>query len=149
MDRAWPATVHALKAVGLSILIELVATLFAAATWALASSPEPMTVILALGAAFAYGLSDFIGGVASRRTSVWPVAFTACLGAALGTVVLALFVPGDPTGTDFAWGLLAGVGSGVGTAFLYRGFARGRMGGGPRLRRRGRTAASGSWGGDR
>jgi drug/metabolite transporter (DMT)-like permease len=87
-----------------------------------------MTVLLALGAAFAYGLSDFIGGVASRRTSVWPVAFTACLGAALGTVVLALFVPGEPTGTDFAWGLLAGVGSGTGTAFLYRGFARGRMG---------------------
>ena len=32
---AWPATVHALKAVGLSILIELVASLLAAATWAL------------------------------------------------------------------------------------------------------------------
>jgi drug/metabolite transporter (DMT)-like permease len=87
-----------------------------------------MTILLALGAAFAYGLSDFIGGVASRRTSVWPVALTACLGACLGTVVLAFFVPGDPTGSDFAWGLLAGVGSGVGTAFLYRGFARGRMG---------------------
>ena len=33
-DAAWPATVHALKAVGLSILIELVASLCAAATWA-------------------------------------------------------------------------------------------------------------------
>jgi drug/metabolite transporter (DMT)-like permease len=87
-----------------------------------------MSVILALGAAIAYGLSDFIGGVFSRRTSVWPVALTACVGAALGTIVLALFVPGEPTGADFAWGLLAGVGSGVGTAFLYRGFARGRMG---------------------
>jgi uncharacterized protein YqgC (DUF456 family) len=32
-DRAWPATKHALKAVGLSILIELVATLLAAAAW--------------------------------------------------------------------------------------------------------------------
>ncbi len=30
---AWPATKHALKAVGLSILIELAASLFAAATW--------------------------------------------------------------------------------------------------------------------
>ena len=30
---AWPATVHALKAVGLSILIELLATLCAAAAW--------------------------------------------------------------------------------------------------------------------
>jgi uncharacterized protein YqgC (DUF456 family) len=33
-EAAWPATVHALKAVGLSILIELVASLLAAATWA-------------------------------------------------------------------------------------------------------------------
>jgi uncharacterized protein YqgC (DUF456 family) len=31
---AWPATVHALKAVGLSIVIELLACLLAAATWA-------------------------------------------------------------------------------------------------------------------
>ncbi|MCW2848874.1 MAG: hypothetical protein JWR90_2848 [Marmoricola sp.] len=33
-DAAWPATVHALKAVGLSMLIELVASLLAAVTWA-------------------------------------------------------------------------------------------------------------------
>jgi uncharacterized protein YqgC (DUF456 family) len=33
-EAAWPATVHALKAAGLSILIELVASLLAAATWA-------------------------------------------------------------------------------------------------------------------
>jgi uncharacterized protein len=32
-NQAWPATVHALKAVGLSILIELAATLCAAAAW--------------------------------------------------------------------------------------------------------------------
>ena len=30
---AWPATVHALKAVGLSIMIELAAAMLAAATW--------------------------------------------------------------------------------------------------------------------
>jgi len=34
-DTAWPATVHALKAVGLSIVIELVASLLAAGTWAI------------------------------------------------------------------------------------------------------------------
>ena len=32
---AWPATVHALKAVGISIAIELTASLLAAITWAL------------------------------------------------------------------------------------------------------------------
>jgi drug/metabolite transporter (DMT)-like permease len=87
-----------------------------------------ITVLFSLGAALAYGLSDFLGGVVSRRTSVWPVAMLACAGAALGTLVLALTVPGSPNGADLAWGLLAGVGSGVGTAFLYRGFAKGRMG---------------------
>src|SRR3954468_17644840 len=86
------------------------------------------TVLLSLGAALAYGLSDFFGGVISRRTSVWPVALTACGGATIGTLVLALTVQGQPTTGDFAWGLLAGVGSGMGTAFLYRGFARGRIG---------------------
>ena len=32
-EAAWPATTHALKAVGLSIMIELAATMLAAATW--------------------------------------------------------------------------------------------------------------------
>ena len=87
-----------------------------------------IAVLFSLGAALAYGLSDFLGGVVSRRTSVWPVALLACAGAALGTLVLALVVDGEPTRADLAWGVLAGVGSGTGTAFLYRGFARGRMG---------------------
>jgi drug/metabolite transporter (DMT)-like permease len=87
-----------------------------------------MGVLLALGAAVAYGLSDFLGGVVSRRTSVWAVAFNACLGATLGTLVLAWLVPGEPTSAHFLWGALGGIGSGAGTAFLYRGFARGRMG---------------------
>jgi uncharacterized protein YqgC (DUF456 family) len=33
-QEAWPATMHALKAVGLSLLIEMTACLLAAATWA-------------------------------------------------------------------------------------------------------------------
>ncbi|MET3960276.1 drug/metabolite transporter (DMT)-like permease [Marmoricola sp. OAE513] len=87
-----------------------------------------MTVALALVAAVLYGLSDFIGGVASRRTSVWPIGFLACVGGTAGAVVIALFDPGDPTRPDVLWGLLAGLGSGTGTAFLYRGLASGRMG---------------------
>ena len=87
-----------------------------------------MGVGLALLAALAYGLSDFVGGLASRRTSAWPVAFLAGVGALAGAVALAVSVSGDPRGVDLAWGALAGVGSGVGGAFLYRGFAAGRMG---------------------
>jgi drug/metabolite transporter (DMT)-like permease len=87
-----------------------------------------MTVVLAVGAAILYGVSDFVGGLASRRLSVWPIGVLACTGALAGSIVIALARPGDPSGADFAWGALAGVGSGSGTAFLYRGLALGRMG---------------------
>jgi len=87
-----------------------------------------VTVVLALGAAFAYGLSDFIGGISARRTSPWPPAFLACTGALVGAVGLALVLPGEPTRSDLLWGALAGVGGGSGGAFLYRGLAAGKMG---------------------
>ncbi|WP_426244330.1 EamA family transporter [Nocardioides sp. LHG3406-4] len=87
-----------------------------------------MAVLLALVSALSYGVSDFVAGLASRRTSAWPVAFTACAGALLGAVALALGFPGDPAPGDLAWGALAGVGGGMGSAFLYRGLALGRMG---------------------
>jgi drug/metabolite transporter (DMT)-like permease len=87
-----------------------------------------MGVLLALGGALAYGLSDFLGGFAARRTSAWTVAFVGSL-AGLAFVALAhLVLGGDPTAADLAWGAAAGVGNGLGTAFLYRGFASGRMG---------------------
>lgn len=86
-----------------------------------------VAVALALYSAFAYGLSDFVGGLVSRHVSAWPVAVVGQLSAAACTVAVAAFVHGSPTTTDLLWALLAGVGSGVGTGFLYRGFAAGRM----------------------
>lgn len=86
-----------------------------------------MAILLALISALAYGLSDFVGGLVSRRVSAWPVAVVGQLSATACTVVVALSVAGSPTRADFAWALLAGVGSGMGTGFLYRGFASGRM----------------------
>lgn len=87
-----------------------------------------MGVVLALTAAVAYGLSDFVGGIAARRTSAWPVAFMGSVGALLVTALIALGLPGEPTTTDLGWGALAGIGSGLGGSFLYRGLAAGRMG---------------------
>lgn len=87
-----------------------------------------MGVVLALAAALGYGLSDFVGGLASRRTSPWPVAFVGAVASFAGAVALASALRGDPALPDLLWGALAGVGSGAGGAFLYRGFARGRMG---------------------
>lgn len=86
-----------------------------------------MAIVLALVAAVAYGLSDFVGGFVSRGTSAWSVAVVGQLAATASTLVLAGFAGGSPTAHDFLWSLLAGVSSGVGTGFLYRGFASGRM----------------------
>jgi len=87
-----------------------------------------IAILLALGSAVAYGLSDFIGGVFSKRASPWAVAL---VGQAAGGVVMvgvSLVVAGDPVGGDYGWAVLAGVGNGLGTVFLYRGLSSGRMG---------------------
>jgi drug/metabolite transporter (DMT)-like permease len=87
-----------------------------------------MIVVLALVSAVMYGFSDFVGGLVSRRVSAWPSAVVGQLSSTLCTALAALFVAGSPDHVDFAWGALAGIGAGTGTAFLYRGFANGRMG---------------------
>jgi drug/metabolite transporter (DMT)-like permease len=86
-----------------------------------------MAIALALFSALAYGLSDFVGGLVSRRASAWAVAVLANLSATLCIGAIALVVPGEPTTEDFLWAVLAGLGSGAGTGFLYRGFSTGRM----------------------
>jgi len=86
-----------------------------------------VVVLLALGSAIAYGVSDFVGGMLAKRVSAWSVAVVAqCVSTATITV-LALATGGDPTRGDLAWGLLAGLGNGTGGVFLYRGLASGRM----------------------
>src|SRR4051794_21716818 len=75
----------------------------------------------------AYGLSDFVGGILSRRTSAWSVAVVGQCSSAMCTSLLAVFIAGSPTAGDFRWAVLAGVGTGVGTGFLYRGLSSGRM----------------------
>ncbi len=86
-----------------------------------------MAVLLALVSAVAYGLSDFVGGLVSRHASAWSVAVVGQVSATVCTAAIALGVPGSPEPTDFVWAVLAGVGSGIGTGFLYRGFSTGRM----------------------
>ncbi|NYD41581.1 EamA family transporter [Nocardioides panaciterrulae] len=87
-----------------------------------------MSILLSLLSAMSYGLSDFVGGVTAKRTSPWSVAFVAALGGAVLVACLALVVGGSPGPADYAWGAVAGLGNGFGTAFLYRGLSSGRMG---------------------
>lgn len=85
------------------------------------------TVLLALASAAAYGASDFVGGLVSRRTTAWGVAFVVQLTSGLALLPFALLVGGDTTTHDVLWALASGVGSGMGVSFLFRGFAAGRM----------------------
>lgn len=87
-----------------------------------------MAILLALLGAAAYGLSDFVGGVVSGRVSPWTVALCGQLAGGAVVLVVALGSDGSPTSVHLAWAAVAGAGNGLGTAFLYRGLASGRMG---------------------
>ncbi len=86
-------------------------------------------VLWGLATAVAWGTADFAGGLASRRAV--PMVVTA---AAQGIGLLALLTaaailrPEVPDVAALAVGAVAGVGGGLGLAFLYEGLARGAMG---------------------
>ncbi|MFY0406563.1 EamA family transporter [Solicola sp. PLA-1-18] len=86
-----------------------------------------MAVVLSLVSALAYGVSDFLGGIFARRASAWQVAVVGQSSSAVCAALLGLVLTGTPVTADWGWGALAGLGGGVGAAFLYRGFAGGRM----------------------
>jgi drug/metabolite transporter (DMT)-like permease len=86
-----------------------------------------VVLLLALGAALAYGVSDFVAGTATRRAGAWAVAATSQAVAAGVIVGVALLHPGAPRPAELAWGALAGLGNGAGNVFLFRGLGRGRM----------------------
>lgn len=87
-----------------------------------------LVVVLALAGAVSYGVADFVGGLVSRRTSPWAVALVASGAGALAVFLVDPFLGSEPSTSDLLWGAVGGVGAGVGTGFLYRGLAGGRMG---------------------
>ena len=88
-----------------------------------------MAIVLGLGSALAYGLSDFVGGFASRRAHYAIVALLSYIAGALTIVgVMALTGAPGPSPQALAWGAVSGLGASLGTLALYRGMARGRMG---------------------
>jgi uncharacterized membrane protein len=80
-----------------------------------------------LCSAVTYGLSDFVGGVLTRRTNVWAVAATSQGTATALTLGLLATNIGAPDVRHLLWGILAGLGSGLGNVCIYRGLAAGRM----------------------
>lgn len=87
-----------------------------------------MAIVLALLSAMAYGVSDFLGGIFSKRASPWQVAVVAQMSSTASNVLIALVFGGSPTASDWMWGAFAGLGGGFGAVFLYRGLADARMG---------------------
>lgn len=86
-----------------------------------------MVVALALASATVYGVADFLGGMATRRTAVLAVA---CLAQLTGLLVLAALLPvlpGSPTPADLALGALGGLAAGLGLVLFYTGLAAGPM----------------------
>jgi drug/metabolite transporter (DMT)-like permease len=87
-----------------------------------------VAILLALGAAVGWGLSDFLGGLKSRSSSTASVLLVSQL-TALGVLAVATAVRGEPLpdGRFLAYAALAGAGEALGIAALYRGLAVGRM----------------------
>jgi drug/metabolite transporter (DMT)-like permease len=83
---------------------------------------------LALGASVAWGASDFLGGLVSRRLAVATVLFWAQLtGLALAAAAWLLAGGALPSGGAAAMGAAAGLAELAGFALLYRGLAVGEM----------------------
>lgn len=87
-----------------------------------------MTAIaLALVSSVAYGLTDFLGGLAARRVHIF---LLGSLTQPLGLVVLLMIAPwtgGVVTGEVWFWGLVAGVGGALAYVMLFRALAIGPM----------------------
>lgn len=85
-------------------------------------------MLLALASALSYGLSDYVGGLLSRRASFVRVALLGQAGGLVAASAAApLFSTGPPSGRDLLWGALSGVGTGLAMTFLFRGMSRGAM----------------------
>ncbi len=86
-----------------------------------------MAALLALSAAVAYGVGDFLGGVAARRVPPTAVVLWSHLVGLVLLVALAPVVGGDITPRALAVGACAGLLGGGGVALFYRGLAVGAM----------------------
>jgi drug/metabolite transporter (DMT)-like permease len=86
-----------------------------------------VAVVLALASAVVYGAADFLGGLASRRTSVFGVV---AMSQVVGLVALLALLPwlGGPVGVaDLAWGGAAGLAGAAGLVVFFRALAGGVM----------------------
>lgn len=86
-----------------------------------------IAVLLALGASVAYGLTDFLGGIAARRAHIFALG---SLTQPLGLIVLLIIAPlvgGTVSPEVWIWGTVAGLGGAFAYVLLFRALAIGPM----------------------
>jgi drug/metabolite transporter (DMT)-like permease len=86
-----------------------------------------VAVLLALGCAVVYGAADFLGGLASRRASVFGVV---ALSQVVGLVALLALLPwlgGPVEAADLWWGAASGLAGAAGLVVFFRALAGGVM----------------------
>lgn len=86
-----------------------------------------MPVALASTSAVAYGISDYLGGVASRRARALRVVSVSYPLSILFVAVVALVAGGAPTLVGTTWGLASGLAAGVAVWTFYVALSRGPM----------------------
>lgn len=83
-----------------------------------------MLYALALASAAVYGAADFLGGLASRRTSAIAIVVVSQCAGLIALLLMLPFLPAaSPVASDWVWGAVAGVAGGTGVALLYRALA--------------------------
>ncbi|MGY1723652.1 EamA family transporter [Blastococcus sp. SYSU DS0533] len=86
-----------------------------------------MAVVLALASAVVYGAADFLGGLASRRASVFGVVAVSQAAGLLALVALLPWLGGPVTAADLAWGAASGLAGSAGLLVFFRALAGGVM----------------------
>ena len=83
-----------------------------------------LAALLALGASFSWGVSNFTAGLESRRRSVWTVTSVSQIASALSAVLLSLFANGEALAAgSTAWAVIAGMRGTTGIVACYRALA--------------------------
>ena len=86
-----------------------------------------MAVVLALASAVVYGAADFLGGLASRKASVFGVVALSQLVGLVALLALLPWLGGPVDAADLAWGAAAGLAGATGLVVFFRALARGVM----------------------
>lgn len=86
-----------------------------------------MAVVLALASAVVYGASDFLGGLASRRTTVFAVVGLSQLAGLVALLLLLPWLGGPATAADLWTGAGAGLAGAAGLLIFFRTLASGIM----------------------